>query len=159
MCNDKKPGDHTTKTRRKKVQATGANLQHQTVQLAATHHRPDTESCKVTHPVLGTCSEANFPTRVFATLFLNKNPRWVKIIMLSLHLESMTFVRLLFFMKPGDDVLTIETMIWSASFPWKESTLKTVFSQGRPAFLSAFSIAFRCASYGVMILKFFLSEI
>jgi hypothetical protein len=75
------------------------------------YHRLRGRSFKVTQPVLGTCSFANFPRRVLAVDCLCKNPRWVKIIILFLHLESMTFVRLWFFMNPGDDVRTIETMI------------------------------------------------
>ena len=119
--------------RNNRVQATAMN-----------YHRA--KSSNVSQPVLGTCSLANFPTRVFAAPLFCKNRRCVKIIILFLHLESMTFVRRWFFMNPGADVRTIETTMWSSSFPWKESTLNTVFSQGSPAVLSAFSIAFRCAS-------------
>ena len=128
------------------IQAKGINYQRWTA-----------KSSNVTHPVLGTCSLANCPTRVFAAPLFCKNRRSVKIIIL-LHLESMTFVRRWFLMNPGADVRTIETTMWSFSFPWKESTLNTVFSQGSPAVLSAFSIAFRSASYGVMILKFLSSR-
>ena len=100
----------------------------------------------VTHPVLGTCSLARWPTSVLATALFCKNPRCVKIIILFLHRDNMTFVRRWFTMNPGDEVRTIETTMWSSSFPWKESTLKTVFSHVRPPLFSASSIAFRWAS-------------
>ena len=110
------------------------------------YHCRAAKAGKVTHPVLCTCSLASFPTRVFATLLFCKNPRWVQIIILFLHLESMTFVRRWFFINPGREVRTIETMMWSSSLPWKESTLNTVFSQVSFASFKAFSIMLRWAS-------------
>ena len=100
----------------------------------------------VIHPILGTCSLASCPTSVAATALLCKNPRCVNIIILSLHRDNMTFVRRWFLMNPGDEVRTIETTMWSSSFPWKESTLNTVFSHAMPPAFNAPSIAFRWAS-------------
>ena len=138
------------KTRKQKYN-TGENdsvqaTRRKTIFRGTAYHCRVAKASKVTHPVFGTCSFASFPKRVLATPLFCKNPRWVQIIMLFLHLESITFVRRWFLKNPGDVVRTIETMIWSSSLPWKESTLNTVFSQTRPAFLKAFSIALRWAS-------------
>lgn len=89
--------------------ATGANPRDE--KNDKVHHRLWNKPCRVIQPVFGMCALANFPTRVLATAGLCKNMRWVKITMLFLHLESMTFVRLWFFMNPGAYVRTMETMM------------------------------------------------
>jgi len=78
--------------RNDRVQATEVNPRYRTGPTA--YHRPEANFCKLTQLDFDTCSLASCPTRVLATPLLFMNPPWVKINMLILHLESMTFTRL-----------------------------------------------------------------
>jgi len=90
--------------------------------------------------------DARSPTSVLRTSGRERYCRLLQISMLCRHRLSMTFILRSLSRKPRPLDLTSEIIMLSASFPWKESTLKHLSAHSIFSFLSICSTKLLCPS-------------